>query len=158
MRTEIWQPESRPTPVGPEAVWDLSVRRALPAPMDDVWQRLHSEWLPQWLGVDSVPQMVGSALRHGEEVRGRVTGCHAGRRLRVRWTAAALDHETDLQVTLLDAALLDGVPSGTVVEIRQERLLGPAERMGMLEHWTAVLDGLATSIAREHGTVPDLRG
>lgn len=158
MRTEIRHPESRHVPVGPasesvgpapEATWELGVHRSLPLPMPELWERLFDEWLPHWLTVDSVPQMVGSPLRHGEESRGRVTGCHAGRRLRVRWTPTGFDHDTDFQVTLMDAALLDGVPSGTVLDIQQERLLGPGERRDLLQHWTSMLDELAVALARE---------
>lgn len=150
MRTEIRHPQSTHVPVGPssEPAWELSLHRSLPLSMEEVWERLFDEWLSQWLGVDSVPQMVGSSLRHGEETRGRVIGCHAGRRLRVRWTPIAFDHETEFQVTLMDAALFDGVPSGTVLDIRQERLLGPAERRELLQHWTSVLDELTAALTR----------
>lgn len=124
--------------------------------MEDVWRRLLTEWLPQRLGVDSVPQMVGAPMRHDGAVRGRVTGCHVGRRVRVRWTPVILDHETIFQVTLqepLDASLL-----GTVLEIHQERLLGPAERQALLARWNSVLDELVMAYALESAGGRDLPG
>lgn len=121
-----------------DAGWELSLRGTLPAPAAEVWRRLLEEWLPQWLGVDSVPQMVGAPLRERGRVRGRVVGCHVGRRVQVRWTPAVLDHETVFQVSLQEFA--DGPRRRTLLALHQERLLGPAERQGLLEHWQAVLD------------------
>lgn len=153
MRTETWQ-----SPVGPthDAGWELALRRTLPAPAEDVWRRLLAEWLPQWLGVDSVPQMVGAPLRGQGRVRGRVVGCHVGRRVRVRWTPLVLDHETVFQVTLQDAG---DAPSGsTVIELHQERLLGPAERQTLIEHWTGELDAVVEAYTREGDGPQDLPG
>lgn len=148
------QPESRHRPVGlsPDAGWELGVRRTVPAPPQEVWRRLLAEWLPQWLGVESVPQMVGAPLRQHGRVRGRLVGCHVGRRLRMRWTPETLDHETVFQVTLQESA------EGTVIGIHQERLLGAAERQGLLEHWTAVLDDLVIAVERETVVGLDLPG
>ena len=89
MQTETWH-----SPVGltHDAGWELDVRRTLPAPPSEIWQRLLAEWLPQWLGVESVPQMVGAPVRRGGRVHGRVIGCHVGRRVRLRWTPDTLDH------------------------------------------------------------------
>lgn len=150
--------ETRHVPVGltPDAGWALDVRRNLPAPTEDIWRRLLTEWLPQWLDVESVPQMVGAPLRTDGGVRGRVSGCHVGRRVRVRWTPTTLDHETIFQVTVqepLEESLL-----GTVIEIHQERLLGPAERQSLLAHWTSVLDELVVAYALESAGSQDLPG
>ena len=136
--------ETRHPPVGltPASDRALRFRHVLPGPMEDVWRRLLTEWLPQWLDVDSIPQMVGTPLRRGESVRGTVIGCYKGRRLRVRWIPAGLAEETILQVTLMDSALLEVGPPGVALEIEQEDLPGPAVREDLLAHWTAVLDGL----------------
>ena len=146
------------TPVGltHDAGWQLAVRRALPASAEDVWRRLLAECLPQWLGVESIPQMVGAPIRHEGRVRGRVVGCHVGRRLRLRWTPAALDHETVFQVTLQDSP--EDPLWGTVIELHQERLLGAAERQALLEHWTTVLGTLAEDYARESARTQELLG
>ncbi|MFC7374826.1 SRPBCC domain-containing protein [Brachybacterium sp. GCM10030267] len=147
MQTEITPP---PTGLTRDAGWELGVRRTLSAPLEDVWRRLLAEWLPQWLGVENVPQMVGAPMRHDGQTRGRVVGCHVGRRVRVRWTPPTLDHETVFQVTLLEAS------GGTTVAIHQERLLGAAERQGLLEHWTTILDELVAAIDRETAVNHDL--
>ena len=139
-----------------DAGWELVVRRALPASAEDVWRRLLAECLPQWLGVDSIPQMVGAPIRHEGRVRGRVVGCHVGRRLRLRWTPVALDHETVFQVTLQESP--EGPLWGTVIELHQERLLGAAERQALLEHWTTVLDTLVEDYVRERERTQELRG
>ncbi|WP_114854062.1 SRPBCC domain-containing protein [Brachybacterium sp. YJGR34] len=149
MQTETWH---HPVGLTHDAGWELGVRRTLPAPDQDVWRRLLSEWLPQWLGVESVPQMVGAPLRRGTAACGRVVGCHMGRRVRLRWQPEALDHETVFQVTLQEAA------GGTVLAVHQERLLGPAERQGLLEHWTTVLDQLVADYRRETVRGRDLPG
>ncbi|MDN5599466.1 MAG: hypothetical protein ACTHV2_03405 [Brachybacterium sp.] len=136
--------ETRHPPVGraPDSDQELRFRHTLPGPMEDIWRRLLTEWLPQWLDVDSIPQMVGTPLRRGGSVRGKVIGCYTGRRLRTRWIPASLTEETILQVTLMDAALLEVGPPGVVLEIQQEDLPGPAAREDLLAHWTAVFDGL----------------
>ncbi|QNN82415.1 hypothetical protein H3H54_15665 [Brachybacterium sp. Z12] len=153
MRTETWQ-----SPVGltHDAGWELALHRTLPASTEDVWRRLLAEWLPQWLGVESVPQMVGAPLRGQDRVRGRVIGCHVGRRVRVRWTPLALDHETVFQVTLQDPP--DAAPGCTLIELHQERLLGAAERQALIEHWDAVLDALVQAYAREGDRPQDIPG
>jgi hypothetical protein len=112
MQTETWH-----APVGltHDAGWELDVRRTLPAPVPETWQRLIGEWLPQWLGVESVPQMVGAPVRRGGRVHGRVIGCHVGRRVRLRWTPDTLDHETVFQVVLQEAP--DGAGGSTILEI-----------------------------------------
>lgn len=140
------------TPVGltRDAGWELGVRRTIAASPEETWRHLLAEWLPAWLGVDTVPQMVGAPLRRGREARGRVVGCHVGRRVRVRWTPEMLDHETVFQVTLLEA------PAGTTVAVHQERLLGPAARQSLLEHWTGRLDALVGQVAQERAAEPDL--
>lgn len=136
--------------------WQLAVRRSLPASAEDVWRRLLAECLPQWLGVESIPQMVGAPIRQEGRVRGRVVGCHVGRRLRLRWTPADLDHETVFQVTLQDS--LEDPQQGTLIELHQERLLGTAERQALLEHWTTVLDALVWDYARESERAQELLG
>lgn len=153
MRTPTMQ---IPTGLTPAAGWELRVRRTLPEPDQDVWSRLFAEWLPQWLGVDSVPQMVGAPVRHQGIMCGRVIGCHIGRRVRLRWTPAILDHETVFQVTLQEPA--EHGAAGTEIEIHQERLLGAADREGMLSYWTAVLDELVTAYERENAARQDLPG
>lgn len=150
--------ETRHVPVGltPDAGWALTVRRTLPAPPEDIWRRLLTEWLPGWLEVDSVPQMVGSPLRWSGGTRGRVVGCHVGRRITVRWTPSSLDHETVFQVTLqepFEDALL-----GTELEIHQERLLGVAERSALLTRWETVRDELGLAYAQETSGSQDLPG
>ena len=168
MRSETRHSSVGLTPAGPshagpshvglthDAGWELVVRRALPASAEDVWRRLLAECLPQWLGVESIPQMVGAPIRHEGRVRGRVVGCHVGRRLRLRWTPADLDHETVFQVTLQDSP--EDPLWGTVIELHQERLLGAAERQSLLEHWTEVLDTLVEDCTRESDRAQELPG
>lgn len=146
--------DSAPTPVGltRHAGWELGVRRTVPATPDEVWRRLLSEWLPAWLEVESVPQMVGAPLRGRGAVRGRIVGCHVGRRVRVRWTPRTLDHETVFQVTLQEAG------QGTTIALHQERLLGAAERQAQLEHWTTVLEEVAAQLEAERPESQDLPG
>lgn len=133
-----------------DAGWELGVRRTVAATVPDVWHRLLAEWLPQWLEVDSIPQLVGAPLRHHGSVRGRIVGCHRGRRVRMYWTPAALDHETVFQVTLLEAS------AGTTIAIHQERLVDAVERQSQLEQWTAVLDDLVAALERETAVTHDL--
>ena len=144
MQTETWH-----SPVGltHDAGWELDVLRSLPSSVAETWKLLIAEWLPQWLGIDSVPQMVGAPLRRDGRVHGRVIGCHVGRRVRLRWTPDTLDHETIFQVTLQED--LESPEGGTVIAIHQERLLGPAERQGLLDRWTQVLDALVGAHERE---------
>ncbi|WP_193103723.1 hypothetical protein [Brachybacterium sp. FME24] len=133
-----------------DAGWELGVRRTVAATAPDVWHRLLAEWLPQWLEVDSIPQLVGAPLRHNGSVRGRIVGCHMGRRVRMYWTPVALDHETVFQVTLLEAS------AGTTIAIHQERLVDAVERQSLLEQWTAILDDLVAALERETAVTYDL--
>lgn len=45
-----------------------------------------------------------------------------------------------------------------MIEIHQERLLGPAERQALLAHWTSVLDGVVADYALESAASQDLPG
>lgn len=147
MRTET-RLHHAPVGLTPDAGWELGVTRPLPLATDEAWERLVAEWLPGWLGVDTVPRMVGAPLLSGKHTRGRVLGCHVGRRVRVRWTPADLDHETIFQVTLMPTA------DGTEITVHQERLLGAAERQALLERWTGRLDDLVRVLAVETGAIP----
>lgn len=130
--------ESRHTPVGLTryAGWELDVRRIVPVSAPQLWRALLDDWLPEWLDVDSVPQMVGAPLRHAGMVRGRVVGCHVGRRMRLDWTPPGLDHGTMFEVTLLEDT------GATVILLHQERLPDSAARERLLAHWTVVLSEL----------------
>lgn len=123
-----------------DAGWELGVRRTLPVPFDSAWTLLVEEWLPRWLGVDSVPQLVGAPLHQGRRDVGRVTGVHVGSRVRVRWDQPDAADETVLQVTLLPAA------SGTTVAIHQERLASADERERLIAHWTRALERLRDEV------------
>lgn len=126
-----------------DAGWELGVRRTLPVPFEECWAVLIDEWLPRWLMVDAVPQMVGAPLRQGLRSVGRVTGCHVGTRVRVRWDQPEAADETVFQVTLLPAA------TGTTIALHQERLSSAEERERLLAHWTRALERLATELRDE---------
>lgn len=127
----------------PGTTRELGVRRTVPGPRADVWQRLLGEWLPTWLGADSVPLMVGAPLRDGEREVGVVIGCHVGRRVRIRWDSPAIGHETLFQVSLLDEE------GSTSVVIRQELLDGADERRDLLARWTAALEDARSELLAE---------
>ncbi|MCS6711773.1 hypothetical protein JSY14_06955 [Brachybacterium sp. EF45031] len=115
----------------------------VPATPDDLWQQLLADWLPLWLGTDTIPQMVGAPLHRRGSVRGRVVGCHVGRRLRLRWTPPTLDHETEIDVAL------ESETGGTAVRVHQDRLLGPAERQDQLLRWESRLRELTEALGAE---------
>ena len=101
--------------------------------------------------------MGGAPVRRGGRVHGRVIGCHVGRRVRLRWTPDTLDHETVFQVTLQEAP--ESLGRATSLEIHQERLLGAAERQGLLDHWNLVLAAVVAAHGRElAGGRLDLQG
>lgn len=114
----------------------IAVEHPVAAPPEQVWRSLMTEWLPERLAVDSVPQMVGAPIRDGGTVRGRVLGCHVGRRLRLRWVPPELGHETLVQISLTP------ILGGTAVRLSQEHLRGPAEQQSARERWTAALAGI----------------
>ena len=145
---------SAPTPVGltRHAGWELSVRRTVPATPDEVWRRLLSEWLPAWLEVESVPQMVGAPLRGRGAVRGHQLLSDVQSRISVSYAPRTLDNKTVFQVTLQEAG------QGTTIALHQERLLGAAERQAQLEHWTTVLEEVAAQLEAERPESQDLPG
>lgn len=131
-------PVDRPHRTG----WTLEVRRIVPCAPDAAWELLSDEWLPQWLGVDTVPLLVGAPVRQGIRAIGRVVGCHVGFRMRLRWDQPTAADETVLQVTLVP----EGSASTTVV-VEQERLASAEERDRLREHWERALERL------DHGAV-----
>lgn len=129
----------RPGPAqpGPDTGWGIVLRHDLDSPAPEVWRRLLADWLPLWLGVDSVPQMVGAPLRREGRGRGRVVGCHMGRRVRVRWIPPGLAEETIAQVTLEELA--DGPRGGTTLVLHQDPVRDLAAQQSLLTHWQAAL-------------------
>ncbi|MGP9695443.1 SRPBCC family protein [Brachybacterium sp. AOP25-B2-12] len=128
----------------PTADRELAARRTAPILRADVWRLLLDEWLPRWLDIDAVPLMVGTAVRRDDEVRGRVSGCYVGRRVRVRWEDPALGHATLFQVTLTEDE------GGTEIVIQEEGLAGTAERDARRVRWTAALDAALAQVDGEH--------
>lgn len=124
-------------PPGGDAGWGISLRHDLDATATEVWRRLLADWLPLWLDVDSVPQMVGAPLRREGRVRGRVVGCHMGRRVRVRWAPPQLAEETIVQVTLEETA--DGTRRGTTLVLQQDQVRDLAAQQTLLARWQDAL-------------------
>lgn len=129
---------------------DLGVRRVVPGDQEELWFPLLAEWLPRWLDVDAVPQMVGAPLRRGDQVRGHVIGCHLGERVRLRWRPRELEHDTELMVSL------DPEEHGTELVVHLERLEGPAEQQAQREHWEQALEDLAREVEAERGAEDDM--
>lgn len=128
----------------PTADRELAVRRTAPIARAEVWRLLLDEWLPQWLDIDALPFMVGAPVRRDDLVRGRVSGCHAESRVRVRWQDPALDHATLFQVTLTEDE------GGTEIVIHEEGLADAAERDARRAHWTEALDTALDRAQGEH--------
>lgn len=88
---------------------DFRTRASLPITRDDAWERLTTQWLPNWLGLTALPLMVGSPLiagpgkdpsREGTTV-GRVLGSALGHRMRFVISSRAIGAPVILQVGLL---------------------------------------------------------
>src|SRR5690606_7399330 len=109
----------RPGPAqpGPDTGWGIVLRHDLDSPAPEVWRRLLADWLPLWLGVDSVPQMVGAPLRREGRGRGRVVGCHMGRRVRRRRIPSGL--AVGATATGARGAWADGLRGGTSHVLRK---------------------------------------
>ncbi|WP_157085849.1 hypothetical protein [Devriesea agamarum] len=131
---------------------EVNVRRLMRGPRPDVWILLINKWMPHWLGIDRLPQMMGATLAtHGRKV-GRVIGCQVGTHIRVRWTPATLNHETVFQVRLHDH------PSGTYLDIHHEHLLGPGEQSGLIERWARALDDASADVRMDQDMLRRLHG
>lgn len=88
---------------------DFRTRASLPITREDAWERLTTQWLPNWLGLEALPLMVGTPLiagpgkdtdREGKTV-GRVLGSALGHRMRFIIASRAINSPVILQVGLL---------------------------------------------------------
>ncbi len=113
------------------------------APLDEVWDYLLGEGLPLWLGRTELGRAKGDAYRTDTGTTGELRSLTDRRRIRLTWRPAGWDHDSTLQVTVLEAA------GGTTIAMHQERLASQAEREELLPHWRAVIDDLERALAPE---------
>ena len=132
-----------PSPVGKtkDAGWEVGVRRAVPASVEEVWDFLLGEGLPLWLGKTTLVLEKGAEYETDDDIRGRVLGYTPGFRIRVTWQPGEWDHDSTLQLTVREAA------TGTTIGFHQERLAGREERKIMLGHWKEVVEEIAAGLA-----------
>jgi uncharacterized protein YndB with AHSA1/START domain len=126
-----------------DAGWELGVRRTVPAPLDEVWDYLLGEGLPLWLGRTELGRTKGDSYRTDTGTTGEIRGFTDRRRIRLTWRPAGWDHDSTLQLTVLEAA------GGTTIAMHQERLASRAEREELLPHWHRVIDDLERNLAPE---------
>ncbi|WP_411699038.1 SRPBCC domain-containing protein [Conyzicola sp.] len=124
-----------------DAGWELGVRRTVAAPLDEVWEYFVVDGLPTWLGNTTLGLHKGDTYRTAEGVSGEIRSRTDQLRLRLTWQPDDWDHDTTLQVTLMQAA------TGTTIGFHQDRLASAEERARMLEHWTAVLERVVDDLA-----------
>lgn len=129
-----------PTGLTKDAGWQLGVRRTAPVPLDVAWAFLLGDGLPRWLGVDALGD-VGSRYVAADGTAGEVRSRTDRRRIRLTWRPAGADHDTTLQVTVLEAA------GGTTIAFHQERLASEAERERLLPHWRETVEALVGELA-----------
>lgn len=88
---------------------DFRTRATLPITREDAWERLTTQWLPNWLGLEALPLLVGSPLIAGPgkdtsregKIVGRVLGSALGHRMRFIISSRAINAPVILQVGLL---------------------------------------------------------
>lgn len=132
-----------PTGRTKDAGWQLGVRRTAPVPLDVAWEFLLGEGLPRWLGVDALGD-VGSRYVTADGTTGEVRSRTERRRVRLTWRPTDWEHDSTLQVTVLEAS------TGTTIAFHQERLANEAERERLLPHWTETVEALVRDLAELH--------
>lgn len=122
-----------------DAGWQVGVSRTVPVERSEVWTFLLGPGLPLWLGVD----LLGSVGSHYESDRaaGEVRSLSENMRVRVTHRPAKERGETTIQVGLREAK------RGTTIVFHQERMTGPQERERVREHWKAVAEKVAATLA-----------
>lgn len=128
-----------PTGRTKDAGWQLGVRRTAPVPLDVAWEFLLGDGLPRWLGATALGEP-GSRYVTDDGTTGEVRSRTDRRRVRLTWRPADWDHDSTLQVTVIEAA------AGTTIAFHQERLANEAERERLLPHWTATVEALVRDL------------
>ncbi|MDO5644799.1 MAG: hypothetical protein Q4G21_03765 [Dermabacter sp.] len=110
---------------------EFRVRATLPLPQDDAWDRLTTVWLPAWLGIESLPLMVGGLLRpHAPDSAdaapvGRVLGSSLGHRMRVMVTSPV----TGGPIVVQASVLADGPRTALEVDVQDVPSTEELERL-----------------------------
>jgi hypothetical protein len=131
-----------PTPGrAPDTGWKVGVRTTVPAPVATVWAFLLGEGLPIWLGRTKLSPEKGARYETDDDIRGHTVSFADGFRVRVTWQPGEWDHDSQLQLTVKDAA------PGTTIEFEHTKLTGREERKIMLGHWKDVLQQLEAAFA-----------
>ncbi|NMR29262.1 SRPBCC domain-containing protein [Crystallibacter degradans] len=131
-----------PTGLTQDAGWEMGVRKTVPAPLPQVWDFLIGEGLPLWLGETTLGARRRDQYETADGTRGEIRRFHPHERIRLTWEPQAWDHESILQITLMQ------VQAGTTIGFHQEQLASAAEREEMLDHWHDVADRIAAALGK----------
>lgn len=125
----------------------LSATELLPLTQDDAWDRLTTQWMPNWLGIPSVPLLVGSDLVKNpgahRQIVGRVLGSALGHRLRVMYVTALVQAPIVVQVSVAE------VPEGTEMELRLEHIPSADDIEVLRDAWVGRLEHAAHEVREE---------
>jgi uncharacterized protein YndB with AHSA1/START domain len=133
---------AEPTPGrAPDNGWKVGVRTTVAAPAATVWEFLLGEGLPIWLGRTRISPEKGAKYETDDDIRGTTVSFVENFRVRLTWQPGEWDHDSQLQLTLKDAA------PGTTIEFEHSKLTGREERKIMLGHWKEVLGQLDAALA-----------
>lgn len=127
--------------------FEFRTRGELPLSQSEAWDRLTTQWFPNWLGLQSIPLMVGGPLvknpGKNREVIGRVLGSALGHRVRVEYTSPLVSATIIVQATLME------VGSSTILELDVENAPNAAALETLREVWTQRVELVVREVREE---------
>ncbi|MCT1790116.1 MULTISPECIES: hypothetical protein [Dermabacter] len=115
---------------------------------DEAWDRMTQQWLPAWLGLQSIPLMVGGPLvknpGKNRQIIGKVLGSALGHRIRVEYDSPLVSARIIVQATLMEDE------GATVLELDVENAPSHDALETLREAWSERVAAAEAEVAREH--------
>ncbi|WP_033295575.1 SRPBCC family protein [Amycolatopsis jejuensis] len=122
--------------------WEIGVSRTLPYPGGRVWEFVTGEGLEIWLGPGvELPRERGAGYETESGTTGEVRSFHEGTRVRLTWRPKDWDHDSTLQITVVDQG------KRSTLKIHQEWLADAAERAEQRAYWKQVVERIEAALA-----------
>ncbi|GAA3578915.1 SRPBCC domain-containing protein [Amycolatopsis ultiminotia] len=123
--------------------WEIGVSRTLPYPGSRLWEfLLGREGLEIWLGPGvELPRQRGAGYETANGTSGQIRSFHEGSRVRLTWRPKDWDHDSTVQLTVVDLG------KRATVKIHQEWLADAAERTEARAYWQDVIERVEAALA-----------
>ncbi|HEY2063099.1 SRPBCC domain-containing protein [Amycolatopsis sp. NBC_01480] len=123
--------------------WEIGVSRTLPYSGARLWEfLLGREGVEVWLGAGvELPRGRGEGYETANGITGEIRSFHEGTRVRLTWRPKDWDHDSTLQLTVVDQG------RRSTLKFHQEWLADAAERAEQRAYWKDVTERVAAALA-----------